>query len=749
MAKTGSISFSYKQDTAKNQSTVTVSGIIKTSGESYRGDSRTGTYTIKRGSTTLASGSFTHGAPQNSTTTLFTKEVVVTHNDEGKSEAITASYNYDSGWCSASGSLSLPTIARKSTLTVANGTLGTEQTLTINEKASAFNHKLTYSCGSASGYILGSASGTSSEASKKWTPPIDLAAQNTTGTSVSITFTLYTYSGSTLIGSNAYTKTFAIPTQLSDGTKIAPSCTIAVSDYTGYASKYGGYIKNISRLNVSITETKSYGSAINTYTTTANGTTYKTASFVTELLKTAGNMTITSTVTDKRGRSGSDTETINVLDYTAPAVTALSVHRCNADGTENEQGEYVKATFSASVTSLGGLNSASYAIEFRKTTEEEKEPTPLPISDYSVSNHEYIFEAETESSYYVKVYAMDDFDKEHGTKETTVSTARTLLDFYGDRAIAIGKVCEVDEGFEVGLQSYMREDAYIEKNLAFYKHETEEVQSLIQHEESTDRMMFKDASRGYSFDAPVMLGNKTGYHDGQTGIYINPDGYIHIQRATDGGTLHPYLAFYLDNATTYGGIIRHHSGTNRMQFLNAEYYEFDNALLFQNGMPIVIKNASGALRNCFHLNAKNNLVIGHGTYENKEGNTDIYGYNIRLFDSYAGSNLRPYYRKGDSFSVQLETAGYITSSKTEIYFHIPFSKPIMGSPTITVSGTLKLRQGNSYTHGSASGTAITPDSYKVYVKEGLINVTATESTVTNATNNDSIGIFFNGTVTFS
>lgn len=458
MAKTGSITFSYTQNTANNQSTVTVSGIIKTTGESYRGDSRTGTYTVKKGSTTLANNrSFTHGAPANSTTTLFSETFIIPHDDEGKCETITASYNYDSGWCSASGSLLLPTIARKSTLSVANGTLGTAQTLTISEKASAFNHKLSYKCGSASGYILGSASTTSSILSTNWTPPIDLATQNTTGTSVSITFTLDTYSGSTLIGSNTYTKTFAIPEELSDGTKVAPSCTITVSDYTGYASKYGGYIKNRSRLNVSITETKSYGSAINTYNTTANGTTYKEASFVTDLLKTAGNMTITSTVTDKRGRSGSDTETVNVLDYSAPAVTYLSVHRCNADGTENEQGEYVKATFSARVTSLGGLNSASYAIEHRKTTEAEREPVPLPISGYSVENHEYIFAAEPEASYNVKVYAMDDFDQEHGTLSTTVSTARTLLDFYGDRAMAVGKVCEVDEGFEIGLPTFIRD----------------------------------------------------------------------------------------------------------------------------------------------------------------------------------------------------------------------------------------------------------------------------------------------------
>lgn len=451
MAKTGSIQFSYTQSIANNQSTVIVSGIITTSGDSYRGDSRTGTYTIKKGSTTIKSGSFTHGAPQNSTTTLFSVSVTVDHADDGTCEAITASYDYSSGWCTGSGSLSLPTIARKSTLSVADGTLGTAQTLTITEKASAFNHKLYYSCGSTGGYILGSASATSSTLSTSWTPPLSLASQNTTGTSVSITFTLYTYSGSTLIGTNTYTKTFAIPAS------VAPSCSIAISDYMGYYSTYGGYIKGKSRLNVVVSATSSYGSAIASYSSSANGTTYTGSSFTTEVLKSSGSMTVTSKVTDKRGRSGSASKAITVLDYSAPMITALSVHRCNSDGTENEQGEYVKVTFSSSVTSLSSKNTAAYVLAYKKTSASSYTSVTLSAlaKNYAVSDYEYIFAADTEFSYNVKVTVTDAF--ESGSMSTTVSTARTVIDFYGDRALAIGKVCEVEEGFEIGLSTYLHD----------------------------------------------------------------------------------------------------------------------------------------------------------------------------------------------------------------------------------------------------------------------------------------------------
>lgn len=120
MAKSGKCTVTLNsQSIANNTSSVTVKGIIETSGESWRGNERSGTYTIKQGSSVIKSGSFTHGAPKNSTTTLFSVTVTVAHKSNGMSDAITASYNYDSGWCKGSGSLSLATIPRQANITSA------------------------------------------------------------------------------------------------------------------------------------------------------------------------------------------------------------------------------------------------------------------------------------------------------------------------------------------------------------------------------------------------------------------------------------------------------------------------------------------------------------------------------------------------------------------------------------------------------------------------------------------------------
>ena len=70
---------------------------------------------------------------------------------------------------------SLPIVPSISQLSVAAGTLGEEQTLTITAYDDSYTHTLEYVCGSASGTIVEKTGDTSI----KWTPPIELAAQNT------------------------------------------------------------------------------------------------------------------------------------------------------------------------------------------------------------------------------------------------------------------------------------------------------------------------------------------------------------------------------------------------------------------------------------------------------------------------------------------------------------------------------------------------------------------------------------------
>ena len=188
--------------------------------------------------------------------------------------------------CRGSGSFTLDTIARKSTLAASNGTLGTAQTLTVTRQSTSLTHTVTYKCGSASGTIVSKSTSTSIS----WTPPISLSSQNTTGTSVSVTFTIETFTGSTSIGSNTKTISCAIPAS------VKPSCSLTVTDPTGYDATYGGYVQGQSKFKITVATTTSYGSAIASYDVKANGASYTSASVTTGVINSSGTLTISATV---------------------------------------------------------------------------------------------------------------------------------------------------------------------------------------------------------------------------------------------------------------------------------------------------------------------------------------------------------------------------------------------------------------------------------------------------------------------
>ena len=349
---------------------------------------------------------------------------------------------------SDSKTIALTTIPRASSLTAANGTLGTKQTLTVEKAVDSFTHTIRYECGSASGTICTESAAESID----FTPPLSLASQNTSGTSVSVKLILQTYSGETAIGS-AVTKTvtMAIPAT------VKPTLKMAVSDFTDYSGVYGTYVKGLSRLKIDLTPTISYGSEIASCKVTANGSTYSAKSNITDVLKSSGTLTITATVTDKRGRtSDAVSEKITVLDYTAPAISKLTASRCDEDGTLNDRGGYFLVTFSAEVTPLKDLNGALYTVLYRKASAPAWEKSEM-LSDltnvYSVTEQTYIFPAE-DAPYVIGVSAQDN----HSAITRTVPGA---VAFYlirphaGGRGLGLGMTPIHSDGLDLGFPQYM------------------------------------------------------------------------------------------------------------------------------------------------------------------------------------------------------------------------------------------------------------------------------------------------------
>ena len=470
------------QSTANNTTTINYSVVLSPLDDGWdwrysNSDPFTCSYTIN-GTTRTCTLRVYDGS---STVTLASGSQTVSHNSDGTktvsfSFSVTSqSASYLIGSCSASGSITLTTIPRASTFTASNGTLGTSQTFTVTRASTSFTHTLTYKVGSATGTI-GSAKTTGN---LTWTPPTSLASQNTTGSSLSCTLTLTTYSGSTSIGTSSKTITLTIPAG-------NPSFTLGTSDTKGYLSTYSGYIKTKSVIRTSLTSVScTYSASVKSYSVTYRKTNASGASLATGSTATtdwtpnwAGTVHITATVTDSRGRSTSKTTTVTVLDYANPVINTLTVGRYSdsAGTTKNDAGDYAKVTYAGTYTSLSNKNSANITIKYKKHSDSTW--TTAVNASTTLSGSTPTFEADAGSTYDVVAEIKDNFNTTAITKTATISTAAVLMHWRANgNGIAFGKMTEEDDVFDIGF-SVLRIKRNSEPSLVMHRTDTDNTGSI-------------------------------------------------------------------------------------------------------------------------------------------------------------------------------------------------------------------------------------------------------------------------------
>lgn len=399
---------------------------------------------------------------KNSTQTLASGTATINHNTDGsKVFSYSFSQEFDltlnngnyMGTYQGSGSDTLTTIARASQpslVTYPNttnniGNFGEEFSIHMNSASQSFRHTVRYSYGNRSGTIAKDVvNGT------KWAVPVAFMNDIPNSTSASGRIYVDTYDAfSRLVGTKYTGFTVTVPAS------VKPSCAFTLDDITGVDSIYGSPVKGLSKIKVTVNAQTAYSSPIDTCRIVANGAAYSGTTATTGVLKQSGNSVVTATVTDARGRSGSVSYTMNVQNYSAPAITALSVHRCDEDGTSNDRGEFVKVTFSATVSSMSNKNTATYSLLYKQSTDSVYTEIPLDglRNNYAVSNYSYIFEADGSNSYDVMVSVTDRHNGNNpATRSTSASTAFTLINYHpqGD-AIRFGGVAEMRNAFQNDL----------------------------------------------------------------------------------------------------------------------------------------------------------------------------------------------------------------------------------------------------------------------------------------------------------
>ena len=345
----------------------------------------------------------------------------------GSGSTRTGTYSYSMSVDPAASKVSAP-----------DGTLSTSLPLTVTRYNSGFTDTITYKCGTVSGTVVSNSTATTVAWDNTNGNISALAAQNTTGLSVNVTFTIATYSGSTLIGTNTTTVRMAAPVDA------VPGVSLKVEDAAGYLPAYGAYVQGWSKLKITATPALAYSSPITAYVITADGKTYNTTPVTTGVVQGKDKLAVTAKVTDARGQSSVVASTeITVLPYSKPSVS-VTAYRCNSSGEADLEGAFMRIGFSATIAGLNGCNSASYTITYTGAS-----------SAITGKGTSYLSEAlacDVSRTVSVEVTVTDNLDK--ATKSAVIPIAFTLMDFYNTgMGVALGKVA-TRNGFDCAMNAY-------------------------------------------------------------------------------------------------------------------------------------------------------------------------------------------------------------------------------------------------------------------------------------------------------
>lgn len=317
------------QDKAKNQSTIRVRMFIVSGNYSFASYSLTSSITIA-GQT--LNGTTVNSMGFNQTITLIDKNIIVTHDSQGKMTAnFTAVFNGQGGYgpnkLTITNSFKLTDIPRASTASLSPSTvdLGQPFSISITKAVASFTHTIRYNWYGVTGTIVEK----TADISASYTPPIDFASKIPSATKGNGTIYVDTYSGTTLLGTNSYPFYGNVPDSVVPsltGFTLTDNNPISGSVVTGGEA----FIRIMSDIKVNFGQTiGAYGSTITGYyaeivgkgqTTTTNGGPLG-------MMNYTGTVTISARVYDSRKRvSNTISRNVAIIDY-APPVLSFKVNR--------------------------------------------------------------------------------------------------------------------------------------------------------------------------------------------------------------------------------------------------------------------------------------------------------------------------------------------------------------------------------------------------------------------------------------
>lgn len=266
--------------------------------------------------------------------------------------------------CKAGVTIPLTAIPRGSDIQCDGGTIGSLVNIRISRHSPQFTHNLSYVFGTAEGVIAEK----TAELSIPWTPPLDLCRQIPNAASGIGTLTCSTYNGDSFVESKTCPLNLTVPDTV--GLRLLDGWVTAAPDNAGTAAAaIPVYVQGYSKAQVTFDSSKvdlsgAYGAELAEVKLTAEGLSVTQSPYQSGVLHGAGEVLLTVTATDTRGRSVSRELPIFVEAYAKPTMSQIQVFRCFDDGAEHEEGTSVSAQATAHISPLAGHNTVTLTASY-------------------------------------------------------------------------------------------------------------------------------------------------------------------------------------------------------------------------------------------------------------------------------------------------------------------------------------------------------------------------------------------------
>ena len=331
----------------------------------------------------------------------------------------------------------------------ANITLGGKANIKWTPLSTAFQYKIKLAIGSWSyttaDYIT--VSSTSQQTWNTYTVAVDpVANQITTSTVGTATATLYTYSGTTLLGSATKTFTVTVPSSTKPAFTTAPNAVPYNSNST--VNGWGIFLAGYSQATLTGTATAYYGAKLTKIeitggvatSVTGNATTLS-VNYRTPSTLTSGTKTFTFVATDSRGLTSDPvTKTISVYAYSAPTITTFTATR----GT-GALANKITALGNWTFPDLGNHNSATAKLFYKLASD----ASYTQYGSLSKNTSTTLTNTYAEGSTYSFKLTVTDALGNATSAEVTVSTISVWMSMPANgQGVAFGKVSETGN-FEI------------------------------------------------------------------------------------------------------------------------------------------------------------------------------------------------------------------------------------------------------------------------------------------------------------